>query len=122
MAEHNEKGKLAEKFACDYLQKNNYFIVERNWRWRRAEVDIIAWKSPILVFAEVKYRRDETWGSPAEFVKEKKQRFMIDAANRYIEEKKYAGEIRFDILSVTEDSYFGLKIEHFEDAFWPGLG
>lgn len=121
MAEHNERGKLAERFACDFLKKNNYLIQETNWRWHRAEIDIIAHKGIFLIFFEVKYRRNIQCGRPEEFVGSKKQRFIIDAANRYIEEKNYSGEIRFDILAVTGDPYFDLRIEHFEDAFWPGI-
>lgn len=120
MAGHNERGHLAEKFACDFLQKNNYFVLETNWRWRRAEIDIIAWKDPLVVFFEVKYRKNKDWGSPEEFVGARKQRFIIEAANRYIEQQRYSGEIRFDILAVTDDPFLGLRIEHFKDAFWHG--
>lgn len=121
MAEHNDKGKLAEVYACDYLRKNNFFILERNWRWKKAEIDIIAHKDNMIVFAEVKFRTSGLFGAPEEFVTDKKMTFVIQAANRYMEEKEINKEMRFDILSVTEDARLGLKINHFEDAFWPGL-
>lgn len=121
MAVHNDKGKLAEDFACDYLRKNNFFILERNWRWKKAEIDIIAHKNNILVFAEVKYRASDVFGAPEDFVSDRKMIFLIEAANRYLEEKEISKEIRFDVLSVTDDLRLGLKINHYENAFWPGI-
>lgn len=56
MAQHNELGKKGEQLAVDYLVKNNYDIIERNYRFDKAEVDIIAKKNQILAIIEVKTR------------------------------------------------------------------
>ena len=69
MAEHNELGKLGEELAVDFLQKNGYEILETNWVFQKAEIDIIAQKDNILVAVEVKTRSSIDFGLPQDFVK-----------------------------------------------------
>ena len=71
MAKHNELGKKGEQLAVDFLLKNNYDIVERNYRFDKAEVDIIAKKDDILAIIEVKTRSTTDFGDPQDFVKPK---------------------------------------------------
>lgn len=72
MAEHNELGKLGEELAVDFLQKNGYDILETNWVFQKAEIDIIAQKDNTLVAVEVKTRSSIDFGLPQDFVKPKK--------------------------------------------------
>ena len=64
MAIHNELGKKGEQLAVDFLQKKGYTILDRNWRFKKAEVDIIAQKEQILAIVEVKTRSSNYFGNP----------------------------------------------------------
>ena len=77
MAKHNELGALGEALAVEFLQKNKYKIVERNWRFKKAEIDIIAQKSGVLVVVEVKTRSSIAFGLPQDFVKPKKIQLLV---------------------------------------------
>ncbi len=116
MAEHNKIGKEGEQIAVNYLKDLDYAIVETNWRFQKAEVDIIAKEHNYLVFVEVKCRSSNAFGEPQTFVSEKKQMLFKDAAEGYLELKDLDCEIRFDIISVILSSQKA-KIEHFKDAF-----
>ncbi|MCB9284810.1 MAG: YraN family protein [Lewinellaceae bacterium] len=121
MAEHHETGKRGEDLATDWLRKNEYEILEKNWRYSRAEVDIIARKNGTLIFLEVKTRRTEKFGHPAAFVTPRKRRFLADAAQEYMRQTGHDWAFRFDIISVLLVPGYLPKIEHFPDAFFPGL-
>lgn len=112
------KGKWGEETALAYLRKQNYSILEVNWRFKKLEVDIIARDSDTIVFIEVKTRSSSEYGEPESFVSLKKQRFIISAANQYIIEKNLDADVRFDIISIlTENSETDIK--HLPDAFYP---
>ena len=111
-------GKTGEEQAKLYLQKNNYSVLETNWRYRKYEIDIIAETSDKLVIAEVKTRSSSDFGNPEIFVDKKKQKFLISAANAYIEKNNVNKEVRFDIISVLYSNN-QFKIEHLVDAFYP---
>jgi putative endonuclease len=81
MAEHNELGKLGEELAVDFLEKNGYEILETNWTFQKAEVDIIAQKDTILAVIEVKTRSSLDYGLPQDFVKQKKIQLLVKAIN-----------------------------------------
>ena len=105
-----------------FLQENQYKIEATNWRYKRAEVDIIAFSPEgILSFVEVKTRKNLSFGPPESFVTEKKERLLVDLASSYMEMTKYGGEIRFDIIAVYINIRQGAVIKHFKDAFFPGL-
>ena len=72
MAKHNELGELGEDLAVEELEKNGYEIVERNWRYKKAEIDIIARKNEVLAIVEVKTRSSDYFGDPQDFVNTKK--------------------------------------------------
>ncbi len=117
MAEHNDLGKLGEELAVHFLQKNGYEILETNWTFQKAEIDIIAQKDNILAIVEVKTRSSLEFGLPQDFVKPSKIQHLVKAANEYIISNDLDVEVRFDIVSVyKEDKQF--KIEHLEDAFF----
>ncbi len=119
MASHNDLGDHGESMAQAYLQKKGYQILEKNWRYKRAEIDIIALDKSSLVFVEVKTRSTSQFGRPEEFISFKKQQLLADAAMVYIESINHEQELRFDIISVESTLTQIRKIDHFEDAFFP---
>ena len=115
----NQIGQLGEGFAINYLLKKNYAILAKNWRFKRAEIDIIAQFEKIIVFIEVKTLSYTYYGQPEEAIDKKKEAFLIDAAQRYMEEIEHDWEIRFDIISIILDIDKKLKkLNHFKDAFF----
>ena len=117
MAEHNELGKLGEELAVEFLRKNGYEILETNWTFQKAEIDIIAQKENILAVVEVKTRSSLEFGLPQDFVKPKKIQLLVKAINEYVVSKNLDIEVRFDIIAVhKEDKSFA--IEHLKDAFY----
>ena len=116
MAEHYELGKKGEQLAVNYLINKGYKIVERNWRFQKAEIDIIATKDKTLISVEVKTRSTNDFGSPQDFVNKKKIKLMVSAMNEYILNKDLDTELRFDIIAITKDKS-NFDIEHFKDPF-----
>jgi putative endonuclease len=121
MAEHNELGKKGEELAVKFLQENGYQIIERNWTFQKAEIDIIAQKENYLAIVEVKTRSSLDFGDPQDFVKSKKIQLLIKAVNAYINDREKdfddAIEVRFDIIAIHKDGET-FAIEHLTDAFY----
>lgn len=117
MAKHNELGKKGEEIAVDYLIKNGYKIIQRNYRYLKAEVDIIAQKSDTLIAVEVKTRSSDYYENPQDAVKPKKIKLMVSAIDNYVNEHSLDVEVRFDIIAITFQQNKP-KIEHLEDAFY----
>ena len=118
MAEHNSLGIRGEKIAIKMLKEKGYEILETNWRFLKAEIDVIATISDILVIVEVKTRTNQRYGNPEEFVTVTKQNLLIKAANAFIEERNSNSETRFDVVGITIKN-IGHEIIHHEDAFSP---
>ncbi len=117
MAQHNDLGKQGEEMARQYLEKNGYTILETNWQYGHAEIDIIAQKNNIVAVIEVKTRTSDHYGKPEAFVSKKKIKLLGAAINHYIEQKKLDVEIRFDIISIIKNQYTE-NLEHLKDAFY----
>jgi len=116
MATHNELGKKGEELAVEYLEKNGYKILEKNWYYKKAEVDIIALKGETLAVIEVKTRSSDYFGNPQDFVNQKKIKLLVDAIDQYVTIKDIDVEVRFDIIAILKNQYT-FNIEHLEDAF-----
>ena len=116
MAEHNLLGEKGEKLAVEFLVKKGYKILETNYRFRKAEVDVIAQQEEVLVVVEVKTRSTDFFGSPEEFVNQKKIQLLTEAIDNYIQEKDLDLEVRFDIITLIKQNN-SFSIKHFEDAF-----
>ncbi len=116
MAQHNELGKKGEQLAIDYLIENGYQIRDKNWRFQKAEIDIIAQKKDVLAVVEVKTRSSDYFGNPQDFVNPKKIQLSVKAINEYVVSKELDLEVRFDIIAIIK-SEKETKIEHIEDAF-----
>lgn len=117
MAEHNELGKLGEELAEGFLKQNGYTILETNWTFQKAEIDIMAKKGNILAVVEVKTRSSIDFGLPHEFVKTKKIQLLVKAVNEYVVSNELDVEVRFDVIAIYK-SDATYKIEHIEDAFY----
>lgn len=117
MADHNDFGKKAEELAAEYLQKNGYKILVRNFRYQKAELDLVAEKGSLIVVVEVKARSTYVFNLPQEAVNKRKIKLIVSAANYFMEEYNKNQEVRFDIISVLPDENKNLMIEHITDAF-----
>ena len=117
MADHNELGKLGEELAENYLTKNGYTILETNWVFQKAEIDIIAQKADILAIVEVKTRSSIDFGLPQDFVKPKKIQLLVKAVNEYVVSRDLDVTVRFDIIAINKEGK-DFNVEHIEDAFF----
>lgn len=117
MANHNQLGKKGEQLAVDFLIENGYDIVERNYRFNKAEVDIIAQKEDVLAIIEVKTRSTTDFGNPQDFVKPKQIKNLVKAVDEYVTVNSLNVEVRFDIMAIVKEKK-EFKIEHLEDAFF----
>jgi putative endonuclease len=120
MSEHHHAvGKAGEEAAVQYLQQHGYRILERNYRCRFGEIDLIARDGRTLAFVEVKTRRSQRYGPAAAAVTLEKQRHLIKASQLYLIQKKKANEFcRFDVVTVAMDAQQP-RIELIKDAFQP---
>jgi len=117
MASHNELGKLGEDLAVDYLKKDGYTILETNWTFQKAEIDIIAKIENTLAIIEVKTRSSLEFGLPQDFVKPKKIQLLVKAVDAYVNDKNLDLEVRFDIIAIHKEGK-SFAIEHLIDAFF----
>lgn len=118
MASHNELGKIGEEIAAQYLMKNGYKILQRNFFYDKAEVDIIAQKEEdTIVIVEVKTRDSDYFGDPQSFITPKKIKLIVKVANEYIISNDLDVEVRFDVIAVLKNKKTE-SLEHFIDAFY----
>ncbi len=113
-------GKRGEDLAVNYLEAEGYQIVKRNFRLRsKHEIDIIALRHGLLVFVEVKTRKNSIYGEPFEQVNSKKEKIISNTADLFLKHFKQAYEdIRFDIISIVMTDHQA-KLKHIESAFHP---
>ena len=110
-------GKAGEEAAVQFLRQHGYRILERNYRCRFGEIDLIARDGRMLAFVEVKTRRSQTYGPAAAAVTLQKQRHLIKASQAYLIHRKKADEFcRFDVVTVAMDAQQSY-IELIKDAF-----
>jgi putative endonuclease len=120
MAEHNDKGREAEGLSAEYLSSRGFHILHRNWRYFHKEIDIVAEKDGQLIIVEVKSRFGKGRVTADELLTRGKQRFIVDAAEAYINKYKIEMETRFDLVVITFSGE-GSSVEHIEEAFIPGV-
>lgn len=121
MGKRNLLGKKGEDIAVLFLEQYGFSILARNWRYKRAELDIIAMDDKTMVFVEVKTRSDDMLGRPEEAVDTRKRGQLIKAAIAYMHESKHEWTIRFDIVGIVVKNDIPY-IDHIRDAFFPSLG
>jgi putative endonuclease len=115
---HIELGQKGEEIAVNHLCTKGFEVLERNYKWKNAEVDIICKKNNLLVVVEVKTRNSIALGEPYLSVTRSKQRQIIKVTNRFIELNDVQEEIQFDVVSIILNQH-QTKIEHIENAFYP---
>lgn len=111
-------GRFGEAIACDFMGKNGYAVVAKNWLAGHYEIDLIAENDDFIVFVEVKTRKSSSPVSAEQAINRKKQQNIIAAANQYIKKNGVDKEARFDLFFVyySNKSY---KTEYIQDAFYP---
>lgn len=110
-----ETGQSGELLAARYLQKKGFQILERNFRHKKAEIDLIISKDNLLVFVEVKTRANAAFGHPEAFVTDHQKKMIRMAAVEYMENNQWPHHIRFDIVAITYKPV--LEVMHLPDAF-----
>jgi putative endonuclease len=115
-----EKGRWAEDLACNWLEQHNHTILDRNYRFMRSEVDIVAFEPNEIVFVEVRSLAKALFGRPEETVSEQKKQHLYLAAEAWLHERKMEGaRIRFDVISVIGPFETpNPEITHYRNAFW----
>ncbi|MGN0795505.1 MAG: YraN family protein [Christensenellales bacterium] len=107
-------GDVGENIAAEFLIKNGYKILCRNFRVKAAEIDIVAAKKNLVVFVEVKARQNLNYGYPSEAVTKAKQRKIAIAAECFIAKNRMENnDFRFDVIEILGD-----EINHIENAFY----
>ncbi|QCX01435.1 endonuclease [Aggregatimonas sangjinii] len=117
MGKHNEFGKEGEEIAVNFLLEKGYRILYRNFRYLKAEIDIIAEKDDIVAIVEVRARSNDQIIAIADTITPKKIKLLVAAADYYVTEMKLDKEIRFDIIAILKNKKL-FKIEHMESAFY----
>jgi len=114
-------GQLAENLSCEFLQQQGLDILERNYRCKVGELDIIAKHHDSIVFAEVRFRKNIAFGNPLETVTLSKQKKLIKAALHYLQRHKNLAKkpCRFDVISVTiqQNEYQFEWVQHAFDGY-----
>lgn len=108
-------GNFGEDVACEFLKNKGYFVLQRNFRCKSGEIDIICVKDGCTVFVEVKTRKSDVFGRASEFVDFRKQEKIRRAALYFI--KDDCADMRFDIVEIYHSGGVVTEINHIEDAF-----
>lgn len=115
MYSQQELGRLGETVACDYLQSIGYEIIERNWRIRQGELDVIARRGDTVVAVEVKTRRGTNYGAPLEAIGYLKTRRIRGLLITWVRmNKPYCRRLRVDAIGITFRRNLRPRIEHIE--------
>ena len=113
----NNRGRLAEMKAANYLRSKGYYLLEHSYKSRFGEIDLIFEYKGFIVFAEVKARGENSIALPREFVDEIKQQKIIATANLYMQRYKVNLQPRFDVIEVFLENNRIKSIKHLENAF-----
>jgi putative endonuclease len=116
MAAHNDTGRWGEDLAVAYLEQKGYTIVERDWKSGRRDIDIIALDDDVVVFVEVKTRRNRLYGEPEDAIDYYKLQNLQQAINHYVKLRQIRQEIRFDIVAVVGTIGTEPDIQHIQNV------
>lgn len=114
---HSQLGHQGEQWALDYLLAKNFVLLQRQFRSRWGEIDLIMNDGDTLVFVEVKLRRQSRYGSPLESISKTKQRHLYKTADYYLLKYPYAGPIRFDVVGIVQSKSQINVFQHIENAW-----
>ena len=111
------RGDLGEDAAARYLESRGFKVLERNWRFRQWELDLVCRDGDTVVFVEVKTRRAGSMATPADALNRKKRERLVKAASQYLTRHDlWDAPCRFDLAGVV-DTGISMDVEHFENAF-----
>ncbi|GAB6982067.1 YraN family protein [Prevotella dentasini] len=119
MAQHNDLGRWGEDLAEKYLREGGYRVLARDWKHGHRDLDIVAIENDVLVIVEVKTRCNERHADADMAVTPQKVRSLAMAANAYVKNYCFDGDIRFDIITVVGTPETGVEVRHVKDAFLP---
>jgi putative endonuclease len=119
MAQHNDTGREGEEMALQFLKNKGFEILATNWSYRGKEIDIVAKDRKELAIIEVKTRTSKSFATPYSAVTREKQRFLVQAANSYVQMNNIDLDVRFDIVSIVKLLNKEPEIEYIENAFYP---
>jgi putative endonuclease len=108
-------GRRAEQIAREFLSRQGLKPLEENWHCRQGEIDLIMRDRDVLVFVEVRFRKNSRFGTPAETVGHTKQRRLVLAAHHYLQRLRKPPPCRFDIVAMTAEPE--LQMEWIRNAF-----
>lgn len=117
MASHTDLGTKGEKLAIEFLQNKGYRILETNYRFQKAEIDIICQNSQFVVAVEVKTRSTNNFGDPQGFLKPKQIARVVKAMDAFVVKRNLEQEVRFDVIGIVMKGQ-SPEIEHLENAFF----
>ena len=117
MALHNQLGKRGEQMAEQYLLQQGYQVLHRNWRHSHYEIDIIAIRKEVLHFVEVKLRSSKNFGWPEQFVKKKKFKSLLHAADEFLFQNQQYRHVQYDILSINVSANVEPEFFLIEDVY-----
>jgi putative endonuclease len=114
-----QTGKEGEDIAVKYLEAKNWTVIDRNYRFMKAEADIVAYDGKQIIVVEVKTRRGSGFGEPEEAVNDKKKKQLYKATQAWLYERRMEGApVRFDVIAIILKKNTGPEIRHHEGAFW----
>lgn len=111
-------GNEGEEIAAAYLESKGWLILDRNYFFEKAEVDIVAYDHTQIIFVEVKLRSGTYFGRPEEYITPQKEKLVKKAAEAWVYERKMeTALVRFDVIAIVQNRNKAPEITHFEDAF-----
>ena len=114
-----ETGNEGEEIAVRYLEEKKWTVIDRNYRFMKAEADIVAYDGKQIIVVEVKTRRGTGFGEPEEAVTEQKKKQLYKVTQAWLYERKMEGApVRFDVIAVILKKNADPVIRHHEGAFW----
>ncbi len=117
MALHNTFGKESEQLAAEWLLKQGYSIIHRNWRFSHYEIDIIAIKNNVLHFVEVKSRSSKKFGLPEEAVNKTKFQRLLNAADEFLFQNRQYKHVQYDVLAISKFKNEPVEFFFIEDVY-----
>ena len=106
-----QTGKKGEELAQKFLEQKGFLLLRKNYRYLKSEIDLIMQKDDLLIFVEVKMRKNADYGYPEEFVSDEQLERIMDASEEFMEEVNWNEDVRYDIISILSE---GKEILHFE--------
>lgn len=117
MTDKIKRGMEGEQLAAAFLEQKGFVVLERNYRYKRSEIDLIVSRGNWLIFVEVKTRTSLAFGFPEEFVDYHKKKMIFAGADHYMHTTNWSGNVRYDIVAINLVNG-PPKIHHIEDAFY----